>query len=220
MIKEIFRHAKQIADLHAVLTSPTGDYFRLKLLQDLRYGLTEDQLRVLRKKAGLKEQVRHIDKLVAFKLAEYNEKKKIYIRTNRGESALNTVREFQRQVGKSKDAEKIFKANLGPHSIQLFLSVYDHKKDILSSPISDMLKKPRKLEIKYTPSEIGRIAGNLHRTIEGVAAIDKLDDAGILTYEDDGYVHFHPIKARSFYHYLKNLYEILSKQNGKKRRKS
>ena len=66
MIKDIFRHAKQIAELHAVLTSPTGDYFRLKLLQELRYGLTEDQLRILRKRAGLKEQVRHIDKLVAF----------------------------------------------------------------------------------------------------------------------------------------------------------
>ncbi|GAI12619.1 unnamed protein product, partial [marine sediment metagenome] len=67
----------------------------------------------------------------------------------------------------------------------------------------------KKLEIKYSPSEIGRIAGLLPRTVDGVTAIDKLNLAGILTYEDDGCVHFSSIKASSFYQYLRKLYDLI-----------
>lgn len=210
MIKKIFEKAKQIADLHAVLTSPTGDYFRLKLLQALRKGLTIDQLREMRKEAKLHEQARHIDKIVAFKLAEY--KQNIYKRTEKGESALNAVREFERKVGK-KEADKIFKASLGINSIELFLSVYGHKKHIESHPFLDIIKKPKRLIVRYNTREIARIAGFLSRTVEGIAAIDKLDESGILKYEDDGYVHFSTIKARGFYQYLRELYNILEDIN-------
>ena len=206
MIKKIFEKAEQIANLHAVLTSSTGNYFRLRLLQALRKGLTTDQLRNMRTEAKLHEQVRHMEKIVSFKLAEY--KQNIYKRREKGESALNAVREFERKVGK-KEAKDIFKASLGSNSIELFLAVYGNKKHIESHPFLDIIKKPERLTVKYNPREIARIAGFLSRTVEGIAAIDKLDESGILKYEDDGYIHFSTVKARGFYQYLKRLYEIL-----------
>ena len=206
IIKKIFEKAKPISDLHAVLTSSTGDYFRLRLLQTLRKGLTTKQLMHMRKEAKLHEQTRHIDKIVAFKLAEY--KQNIYKRTEKGEAALNAVKEFERKIGE-KEAEKIFKASLGENSIKLFLAIYGHKKHIEIHPFLDLLRKPERLTVKYSPSEIGRIAGLLSRTVDGITAIDKLDESGILKYEDDGYVHFSTIKASGFYQYLKRLYDLI-----------
>jgi len=208
MIKKIFEHAKQIAVLHAVLTSPRGDYFRLRLLQAARKGLTTDQLREMRKEANLGEQARHVSKLSDFKLIAQDNNKKTYVRTPQGEFALNAIKEFEIRVGK-KEAEKVFEASLGTNSIQLFLTVYGHKKHIESHPFLDKIRKPKRLVVKYRPSEIGRMVGLLSRTIDSIAAIDKLDDSGILKYEDDGYVHFSTIKARSFYQYLKRLYDLL-----------
>lgn len=210
-IKEIFKEFKQVANLHTTLTSPTGHSFRMKVLQDLRKGLTTGQLREMRRKAKLHEQTRHIDKLIDFELTKYNKNKMVYVRTKKGENVLNAIREFERKIGK-KGADKIFKASLGPNSIQLFLAVYGNKKSIKSHPFLDRLRKPKRLTIKYSPSEIGRIAGLLPRTIEGLSAIDKLDDSGILKYEDDGYVHFSTIKARGFYQYLRKLHEILEER--------
>lgn len=205
MIKNIFKRAGKIANLHAVLTSPKGDYFRIKLLQELRKGLTESQLRTMRKKAGLHEQARHINKLMAFKLVEY--KRNSYRRTAKGEAALNAVKEFERKVGK-KQADKIFKASLGENSVQLFLAVYGSKKHFANHFFLDLFRKPKKLKVRYSPGEIGKISRFLFRTIDDITAIDKLNLAGILTYEDDGYIHFSSIKASSFYQYLKKLYEI------------
>ena len=49
----------------------------------------------------------------------------------------------------------------------------------------------------------------LPRIIEGVSAVDKLNEAELLVYRDDDYVHMPPKKARSFYQYLRNLHGIV-----------
>ena len=93
-INKIFQQARQIGDLHGVITSPTGNYFRLGLLQSLRNGLTPTKLKAMRKIAKLGEHERHINKLIVSKLAKYDSNKNIYLRTERGKAALDAVMEF------------------------------------------------------------------------------------------------------------------------------
>jgi hypothetical protein len=38
--------------------------------------------------------------------------------------------------------------------------------------------------------------------------MDKLNEAGLVVYRDDGYIYVRPVRARSFYSYLRKLYEI------------
>ena len=42
----------------------------------------------------------------------------------------------------------------------------------------------------------------------------KLDDAGLISYLDDGNVHVNPRRSTAFYHYLRNLYLLLSRGMG------
>ena len=49
------------------------------------------------------------------------------------------------------------------------------------------------------------------RGVEGVSAIDKLDDAGLTSYLEDGNVHVNPRRSTAFYHYLRNLYILLAR---------
>lgn len=209
IIKIIFKIAKPIAKLHAILTSPTGNRFRYRLLIALKTPKTIDEIEKIRGDADLEEYHRHINKLLCFKLIKEVRagNKKRYVRTDLGEEAVNAVRALERKIGK-KDAKKLFEASLGKNSIRFFLTVYGQKRDF-SKP--SFFSKNKKLEIKYKPLEIGRLALFLPRTIEGLSAIDKLNLAGLLVYENDGYVHFPPIKARSFYQYLKRLFDILPK---------
>lgn len=200
IIKEIFKKAEEIAELHACLTSPRGDNFRLRLLHALEVPLDKTAIKQLRAEAGINEYQRHLNKLLRFGLIRLEETgiKKQYIRTALGEQAVNALREFERRVGKEA-AEVLHSASLGPNSIRLFLRVYGHKKEADWEP----------LQIKYTPAEIAKLSLFLPRTIEGLSAIDKLNEAELLVYEDDNHIHMRPIKARSFYQYLQQLYKIV-----------
>lgn len=208
-IKMIFKLAKPISILHQILTSPTCNYFRLRLLQKLERTLIIDEIKKLRAESGAEEFSRHINMLLRFKLVKktIKDRKETYKRTELGEEALNAVKKLQRKLGK-KDAKKIFDASLGKNSIRLFIKIYEQNKDFALN--KDFLKK--KKEIIYEPLEIGKISLFLQRSIEGLAAIDKLDLAKLLYYDEDGHVHFPSIKARSFFQYLKELLDILPKK--------
>lgn len=195
LIKKIFGDAEEIAKLHAVLTSPRGECFRMQLLQKAGNELDQEELTRICNEVNILDIDRHINKLLGFKLIEKTDGG--YIRTKLGEEAVNEVRALESRISKEA-AEKIYKTLLGVNSIRLFLRVYGNKKE------PDL----ESLEITYTPLEIGRLALFLPRSIEGVAAIDKLDIADLLSYKDDGTVRVNPKRARSFYQYLQALYRI------------
>ncbi len=155
----------------------------------------------LRTESEIKEYHRHLNKLLGFRLIqiqEIDDKNQYYIRTALGEQAVNALREFERRVGK-KAAEAVYSASLGPNSIRFFLRVYGDKKE------TDW----EHLQIRYTPAEIGKLSLFLPRTIEGLSAVDKLNEAGLLVYQDDNHIYMQSIKARSFYQYLQQLYKIV-----------
>lgn len=198
IIKEIFKSADSIASLHQALSSPRGNYYRRKLLQLFE---TKTPLLVVEKlssEAGVQESQRHINKLLEFKLIE-SDKNGCHRRTGKGEKGINTLRALETELGK-EEARKILSSFLGPNSIRLFLRVYGTKKEI------DL----KKMKIKFSPTEIGKFSLFLPRTIEGIAAIDKLSNAELLTYEENGNIYIDPKKARGFYKYLKSLYEIIT----------
>lgn len=204
-IKDIFKNAELIAELHETLTSSRGEYLKTRLLSALEGKLPVPEIKKLVEEAGLGEYHRHLNKLLKFSLIRrVQEGEEKFIRTGLGEEAINALRELERRIG-MEDARKIYDASLGINSIRLFLRVYGNKTEV------DF----EKLEIKFTPAEIGRLSLFLPRSIEGVSAIDKLSDADLLVYNEDGYVYMHPIKARSFYQYLQKLHEITLGENKK-----
>ncbi len=200
IIKEIFKKAEEIAELHACLTSPRGDNFRLRFLHALEVPLDETAIEKLRAESGINEYHRHLNKLLRFGLirAEEISGSKQYMRTTLGEQAVNALREFERRAGKEA-TEALYSASLGPNSIRFFLRVYGDKKEA----------NWEHLKIKYTPAEIGRLSLFLPRTIDGLSAVDKLNEADLLVYQDDNYIYMQPTKARSFYQYLQQLYKIV-----------
>jgi hypothetical protein len=199
-IHDIFKQAEVLARWHSTLTSPRGKFFRNKLLHLLSDGLTAEEIEELRKEFGVEEYARHINKFVELGLIK---PQKIdgqdgYIRTEAGEQTVNLTRRLETKLGQDR-AEKSYNASLGPNSIRLFLKIYgqDRPRDFASG------------EIIYTPLEIGRLASFLPRSIEGIAAVDKLDDAGLVSYLDDGRVHVNPRRSVGFYQYLKGLYTLI-----------
>lgn len=203
-LKKIFRNADVIGQLHITLTSRRGNYFRKKLLNQLGEEGTTDVVEKLRQEAGVTEYERHIQKLLQFHLIDLKHEgdKDIYFRTELGETAINAMRELERDVGR-EEALRIYDASLGEHSVQLFLVVYSDKRE----PDFETRK------LKYTPQEVGQLAYFLHRSVEAMAAVDKLNDAGILTYEDDGHVYASSKILRGFYKYYLNLLDIAVKQH-------
>ncbi len=200
-IKEIFKSAEQIAELHACLTSPRGDNFRMRLLQSMEVPLDEADIERLRVESGVNEYHRHLHRLLGFGLVRKQETDGtgLYIRTALGETAVNAVREFERRMG-SQIAQSVCSAALGPNSIRLFLRVYGDRREAQWD----------RLQVTYTPAEIGSLSLFLPRTIEGISAIDKLNEAGLLVYQDDNQIHMQPLRARSFYQYLHELYRIVA----------
>lgn len=196
IIKEMFKDADAIAFLHQTISSPRGDYFRRRLLQLFATETNISEIENLRAEAQLQELQRHINKLSELQLIS-SCKEDTYKRTEKGEKAVNALRALETELGK-EDARKIFTSVLGPNSIRFFLRVYSSKKEV------DLKKK----EIKFSPAEIGKLSLFLPRTIEGIAAVDKLSDAELLVYKDDGNIHLDPRKARGFYKYLKLLYHM------------
>lgn len=201
-IKEVFKNAQRIAELHNTLASKRGDYFRKKLLHML--GDTQDPglFGRLRDEAGVREYQRHIHKLIRFKLIEASPQAQgeSFIRTPLGEEAVNALRELERNVGREA-AKRIYEASLGMYSIQLSLRVYGSPKE------ADFVSR----KVKYTPLEVGQLTYFLPRSMDGLASIDKLNEAGLLVYEDDEHVYAPAILLRSFYKYLLALHEILQK---------
>jgi len=204
VIKEIFKEAEKIADLHATLTSPRGNYFRKRLLGKLTKPLEESAVEKLGAQFGVREYQRHIHKLINLGLVSKQQNEvaadsHTYMRTYDGEDAINAVRELERKLGAER-AQSIFAAALGKNSIRLFLKVYGNP------------KPPNKAgDIVYTPLEIGQLTTFLPRTVEGISAIDKLDGAGLVSYLDDGDIHVNPRRSTAFYQYLKELYRLLVK---------
>lgn len=201
MIKEIFRSAEGIAELHACLTSSRGGNFRLHLLQALEAPLEEAAIELLRVKSGVNEYHRHLNRLRELGLVQLREAdgKRLYLRTDLGEKAINALRELERNVG-TDAAEAIYAASLGPNSIRLLLRVYGDKRE----------PDWRELQVRYRPEEIGRLSLFLPRVIEGISAIDKLSSAGLLVYEDDNHVYMQPTRARGVYQYLQQLCEVIA----------
>lgn len=199
-IKEIFKQASRVAELHITLTSKRGNYFRKNLLHTLGEGGNAALLGRLRDDAGVREYERHIHKLLNFRLIEAaaGAEQGVYRRTPSGENAINAVRGLERDIGR-EEAHRIYEASLGPYSIQLFLRVYGSPRE------PDFASR----KIKYTPHEVGQLTYFLPRSVDGLSAIDKLNDAGLLSYEDDGNVYAPPVVLRSFYKYLVVLYEML-----------
>ena len=201
VIKKILQNVDGIAQFHAVLTSPCREYWRRRFLHALRTPLTFEQLERLRKQAGVEEYQRHLNKLVKYGLARpvLSEGEVTgYVRTDIGEAALNAVSELEREVGEER-ARVITEAPLGSDGIRLFLTIFgDNKEPDLTSR-----------EIIYTPLEIGQLIRSFARSVEGLSAVDMLDDAGLVSYLEDGGIHVNPRRSTAFYHYLKNLYHLL-----------
>lgn len=203
IIREIFKNADTIARIHQAISSPRGDYYRRRLLQLFEAKTPLLVIEKQRSDAGIQESQRHINKLLELELIE-SDKDLSHIRTQRGEKAVNALRALETELGK-ESARKIFSNFLGPNSLRLFLRVYGSKKEI------DFGNR----KIKFNPTEIGKFSLFLPRSIEGIAAIDKLCNAELLTYKDNGNVYFDPRKARGFYKYLKSLYEIMTQREDK-----
>ena len=183
---------------------PGANIFAERLLQSLRSAMTIDEIEALRREFGAREYERHIHKLLTWGLVEpvtSGEDVTGYVRTSLGEEGLNAVRELQRKVGEER-ARSIAEAGLGSNAIKLFLTVFGNPKEV------DMTTR----EILYTPLEIGQLTRFFSRSVEGVSAVDKLDDAGLISYLEDGNVHVNPRRSTAFYHYLRNLYFLIARR--------
>ena len=205
-IKEVFNHAEAIADLHACLSSPRGDHFRLRLLQALEIPMDDEGVGRIKEESGVQEYHRHLHKLLNLGMVQSDEADGVqhYVRTHLGEQAINAVRELERSVNQPA-ARAIDTAALGANSIRFFLRIYGDRAEV----------NWERGEVQYTPGELGRLSLFLPRAIEGVSAADKLSEAGLLIYRDDGKIYVPPIKARAFYRYLRQLYGIIKANAGR-----
>ncbi len=203
VIKQIYKNAERVAYLHATLTSPRGQFFRKKLLHLLADGLIEEEILQLTKEFGVEEYKRHVNKFMdaGFIVVSDLDGKEGYTRTALGEEAINALRELERKIGTDK-AKAIYLASLGLNSLRLFLRVYGHQGKAASVDT----------DIIYTPLEMGQLSAFLPRTIEGLAAIDKLDDAGLISYLEDGNIHVNPRRCVAFYQYLKRLHGLIENE--------
>lgn len=200
LIKAIFARAEEVADLHAAITSSRGDRFRARLLHVLESRMETAAIQEMAEATGLREHRRHLNKLLKFGLIQVEpstESEKI-IRSQLGEQAVNAIRELERRMG-VEEARSLHDASLGTNSIRLFLRIYSSEKGI----DWDQLK------VGFSPAEMGRLSLFLPRSIEGISAVDKLNEAGLVVYEDNGFIYMDPRRARAFYQYLRSLLEIL-----------
>ncbi len=200
LIKQIFVRAEEIADLHSAITSPRGDRFRARLLHALESAVDRTEIQRTAEEAGLREYRRHLNKLAKFGLIQFESaaEAETVVRTRLGEQAVNALRGLERRLG-IEEARSLYDASLGTNSLRLFLRVYSCERGV------DWAN----LKARFTPAEIGRLSLFLPRSIEGISAIDKLNEAGLVVYEDDGFIYMHAKRARGFYQYLRSLLEML-----------
>ena len=204
-IKEIFQNIEAVAELHAVLSSPRGQFLHRRLLHALRGGLTHDEIERLRKEHGVEESDRHVNKLAKWGLIEPvvpDGEITGYVRTELGEAALNAARELERKIGEDR-ATNICQAALGVNALRLFLTIFGNNKE------ADLATR----EVLYTPLEIGQLMRLFSRSLEGISSMDKLDDAGLVSYMEDGNIHVNPRRSTAFYAYLRKLYQLLAQPN-------
>ena len=202
-IRKIFQDIEAVAELHAVVSSPRGQYLHRRLLHSLRGGLTLDGIEKLRKELGVEEYERHVNKLAMWGLIEpvrSTDGITGYVRTDLGEEALNAVREVERKIGEDR-ARIIWEAGLGSNAIRLFLTIFGNNKALETSS----------REVIYTPLEIGQLMRLFARSVEGISSMDKLDDAGLVSYLDDGNIHVNPRRSTAYYVYLRKLFRLLVK---------
>ena len=201
VIKKILQQVDGVARFHAVLTSPRREYWRRRFLQALKTPLTFDQLERLRKQAGVEEYQRHLNMLLKCRMARHvSTEGEVtgYVRTDIGEAALNAFSQLEREIGEER-TRAMTEVPLGSDGIRLFLTIFgDNKEPDLTSR-----------EIVYTPLEIGQLIRSFSRSVEAFSAIDMLDDAGLVSYLEDGGIHVNPRRSTAFYHYLKNLSRLL-----------
>ena len=153
----------------------------------------------LKTESGLVEYHRHLNRLTKLGLVEAREmdEKRLYVRTPLAEEAINALRGLERRV-EEKAIHAIYTASLGPNSIRLFLRVH-----------GDSAKANwEHIWVRYTPAEIERLSLSLPRVTERISAIDKPNEAGLLSYQDDNYIYMHPTKARGFYQYLQEFHHL------------
>ena len=148
-IRDIFKRAEQVADLHGCLTSHRGENFRFRLLQALERPMDESGIERFRIESGINEYHRHLNRLVKFGLVRGEETNgtRRYTRTSQGENAVDALRRFERRAGRDT-ALTVYAASLGPNSIRLFLRIYGDQREV----------DWNSLQITYTPAEIGRLS--------------------------------------------------------------
>ena len=190
-----------MAELHSVLASTRGQYLHQRLLRALRVNLAYDEIERLRKEYGVEESDLHINSLAKWQLIEpatTPEGVAGYVRTALGEEALTAVRELERKIGE-EEAAVICRSALGVNAIKMFLTIFGNNKE------------PNHFtrEVTYTPFEIGQLIRRFVHTVEGISSLDKLDDAGLVSYLDDGNIHVNPRRSSAFYAYLRKLYQLL-----------
>ena len=116
-IKDVFKNAEPVADLHACLTSSRGSNFRLRLLQALEVPLESDAIERLRIDAGINEYHRHLNMLLKFDLVCVQEidGNKHYLHSELSERAVNGLHALGRRIGR-EEVDAIYAASLGPNS--------------------------------------------------------------------------------------------------------
>jgi len=196
VIRRIFRRAERVAGLHAGLVSGADNYFRRRFLESLGDGLSERQLRNLATTDGLVNLDRDIGQLLDLGLIEESRLYGVerYRRTALADQSLDALYTLERKLG-DQEARQIYDADLGSNSIRLFLRIYGSKR-----PYPE-----RGLQESYSLLEMGKMSLFLPRTTDRYSAMDKLDQAGLMT-SDDSVFRVPPVKARSFYQYLSELY--------------
>ncbi|CAN2040395.1 putative HTH arsR-type domain-containing protein [Candidatus Magnetomoraceae bacterium gMMP-15] len=194
------RKAYSLADLHWILTSPQGGKLRVELLQTLsNFSFCADEIKCLWKDENIADIKEYLSHLKKFKLISDKKKEgnKVFFRTNKGELAVNALKALISRLG-DKQSEKIFKACLGKYSIRFFLKAYGKKWD----------NSFKNLELFFTYTELGWIAMPLPRSIEGMTAFERLNDAGLLIYKNNDEIYMPSIISRNFFRYLEDLYDI------------
>ena len=89
---------------------------------------------------------------------------------------------------------------MGVNALRLFLTIFGNDKE------PDLVSR----EVIYTPLEIGQLMRLFSRSVEGISSMDKLDDAGLVSYMDDGNIHVNPRRSTAFYANLRKLYQLLA----------
>ena len=200
-INQVFIEADAVAELHACLTSPRGNFFRFRVLQAMEVPLGDVEIEQLKVQSGTNEAQRHLHRLTNFGLVRFQEVDclKQYTRTALAERAINAVREFERRTT-YEAACAVYGASLGPNAIRFFLQIYGNGTKSGQDPS----------QFRYTLTQLSRLSLFLPRAIERLSVIDKLNEADLVVYGDDNHIYMRPTKARSFYQYLRELYEIVA----------